>query len=522
MQNFSRCVVTCYPVVMSMIHLPPELIGRIVDSLDVSEPTSGLAVAYAACVCRAWSAEVDTTWQLRATRTLPTEVADLDQAPAWFTRTRAMRDADWVSGPGTLRINSGAPAAPRDMCRAWCAARECSDLSLGYSFSDDVFGLVDAGGPQRLCLFYGAGRLGSGFSEDISAVLGRVAGTYLPRGAYLELEQKADAVLDALLDALATRIRTDLLASEEPASFDALMRIVENLLPADLSSAAVSEIESATAHMGHTPDARTQRNCLFGSSSAGGGHASTARFAGCEAVMTELMRLLEFLCEDLLDHAWLAQRDAVAQQAVSAAGSEAGPSSADTSEGDSDKTLDVRCLKLPSLVAALRDEAWAALCADLFAEPQPGGSDDVATWVAAAAAAPPLSSAGTGDPGAICIDFTPLSIGALDAAAHVAAAHARHVNGPGVSVPQEEQAHEFEVEDVTIPLALPLARAIVERLEAWGASRVAFMHLAVPDPDDTEVGPRGEDSAWFFPSFIAGELQNGMLAGVAFVHRMGG
>ena len=98
--------------------------------------------------------------------------------------------------------------------------------------------------------------------------------------------------------------------------------------------------------------------------------------------------------------------------------------------------------------------------------------------------------------------LVPLSSGILVAAAHAEQAHARYVYGSRGSMQQSA----FEVEDAAIPLPLPLVRRIVERLEAWGASRLAFLRLS-PDCDSNQL----------FPVFIAGEMPGGILAGVACV-----
>ena len=515
--------------------IPSELIGRIIDSLRVDDREQALTIACAACVCRTWNAEAASTWRSRATRTLPTESAGLIEVAPEFSQAGTLDAADWSSTAVTLRLNPSAPsptpAAWRDLCRAYCAARESSLVSFDGLFSHEIAGFVPAareGGSKGLVSFFGAGRLGSGFSQDVHLVL-----KSLQPEAWLECS--AMAVVDALLEAFATRLRVELLASVEEGrvSFDALMRAVELLLPAELARAAASEIESATAHMGHTPDARTQRACLFGSS------ASAAPFAGgCEPVMMEIMRLLEFLCVDLLVLAWEAHsRAAKAQPPAQAAAPAQQPEAAD--DGGSGSAPDpsssaaprapprTGVIRLSSLVEALRDDAWAALCADLFVEPQtqtqPSSSADAsstppsdagvggATWVAAAVAAAAAGAPPLGCASVTGACFVPLPMGALDAAARVEQAHARYVGGASSSSSSSggggATGRCFDLEDVSIPLSLPLARAIVARLEAWGASRVAFVRLS-PDCDSNQL----------FPSFIAAQLPGPTLAGVAFVH----
>ena len=517
----------------SMATLPPELLGRVVESLRIDDLAGGLAFTYAARVCRAWRDAVNSSWRYQAAVIVAPEEGGLEHVAPAYTQAGTLASMHWASSPRTLRINPGVdtatPAAWRSLCRAHCASKECS--SLAASVMEPL-----ASSPSHLCSLYGAGRLGSGLVQDAQLALKSVAPS-----AWLAPD--AMAALDDLLEAFAGRLRAELLdatttsqgdpssasggsagPSALPSSFDALLSAIETLLPAELAHAAVSELESATAHMGHTPEARTRRRCLFHST------ASAAPFVGCEGVLAELMRLLEFLCVDLLGIAWESAEESAGASAGEAAGESAGesagasagasasiegadPSEAGTRSAAAASAADeaeappwkrgVGLLRRVALARALtHDPAWASLHTSLF------GTDGIAAavegWAAAASSSLPLSCMST--TGACVL---PLTRAGLEATGRAERAHARYVSGSRAHTALPLPDASFEIDDVTVPVPLPIAQKLIERLEAWGASRVAFVRL---NPD--------RDSNQLYPCAIAGELPGGVLAGIAFVQDM--
>ena len=154
------------------------------------------------------------------------------------------------------------------------------------------------------------------------------------------------------------------------------------------------------------------------------------------------------------------------------------------------------------------DEAWAELCCSLFgtADAIAGDSafDALTAWASAAETLAPLSCAGC--EGAA---FVPLSVGALEAVERASRAHTRYVScshSSSATAPPLQWKSTFELDNVTVPVALPVALDAVRKLEAWGASRVAFVRFT-PDCDSNTC----------YPAFVVGELADGMLAGLAVV-----
>ena len=150
----------------------------------------------------------------------------------------------------------------------------------------------------------GAGRIGSGLIIDAHHCLKSV----MP--ACQGFDQDAQTYFDGLLGAVASQLKATLLATgsgaaagasssaaSAPAAImtvDDVFNAVDAVLPPALASAARSDVESSTSHMGHDPERRTQRKCLFTTAAARSVFGSI-----CDPIMEEIMRVLEFLCVDL-------------------------------------------------------------------------------------------------------------------------------------------------------------------------------------------------------------------------------
>ena len=463
--------------------LPGELLPRVFDALDCLASR-----ASACCVCRQWSNEVAVGWQSceAEARACAQQLPGFSQAPQAFVEAGTLDELQWASAPGVLRYEPNAPASTagwRGLCRARCAASSLLTISNTLAVGMQLpFFCQDECVVNSCVRFFGPGRLGCGFSADVYMTLKAVA----PAAT---LSPGAQATLDELLARLVAKLRAALPQLEERSpTLDELFEAIEAVHPPALASAAVQELESATPHLGHTPQARTNRPCLFNTA------ASAAAFAGLGAVLPECMRLMEFLCVDLLGLADTARERRTEHPA-----------------GIIERT-DI-------IVAVRNDAAWGDLCSSLFgsapsspfllygsadAELAGAGVRDLEAWASAATKAAPLSCAGC--EGAA---FVPLSVGALEAVERATRAHTRYVSCAGSSsatAPPPQWKSTFELDNVTVPVALPVALDAVRKLEAWGASRIAFVRFS-PDSDSNTC----------YPAFVVGELPDGMLAGLAVV-----
>jgi hypothetical protein len=320
---------------------------------------------------------------------------------------------------------------------------------------------------------FGAGRLGSGFAGDAYSVLAAVAPGW-------QIEPQAMALLDHLLDTLVARLRDELGAVDAPSQLDDLFEVVARVLPPKLAQPAVAEVESATAHMGHTPHARTSRPSLISSSS------TAARLgSGCDGVMGELRRLLDFLVTDVVC--------LVHERAIQCMERSATPAGSSSPAGGSPRAARL-VIRASAVVEALSgDEAWVECCTRLATTGRGMGeaeaADPIGAWAAGAMSEIPLSCVGAH--GAVVMPVPSSLLGSLRL--------------PNHGLGSEGEPQLFEMEGVSTPLPLSAARELLVRLTAWGASCVSLVHFS-PDP-------RGSDQ--LHPAFLMGEMAGGMLAGVA-------
>lgn len=450
--------------------LPGDLLLRVFDALDCLASR-----AAACCVCRQWSNEVAVGWQSCEAEARLQELPGLSQAPQAFIEAGTLDDSRWASAPGVLRYEPDAPVSWRGLCRARCAASSlltiCNTLAVGTQLP--FFCQEECVLDSCVC-FVGPGRLGCGFAADVNMTLKSVAPA-------TRLSPDAQATLDELLARLVAKLRAALPQLDERSpTLDELFKAIETVHPPALANAAIQELESATPHLGHTPQARTNRPCLFSTA------ASAAAFVGLGTVLPECMRLMEFLCVDLLGLADAARE----------------------AREDGLQTPPCWVIERADLLVALNnDAAWGELCSSLFrAAPSSGaGVEALEAWAAAPTKAAPLSCAGS--EGAALV---PLSVGALEAVERATRAHTRYVSCAGSSSasapPPAQWKSMFELDNVTVPVALPVALGAVRKLEAWGASRVAFVRFS---PD--------RDSNTCYPALVVGELPDGLLAGLAVV-----